>query len=130
MCVMVELTLKTKKRPTLIFLHIPKTAGKTLEAILWRQYRTEEIGQIDILARDKKTKCFVVIELKKNQTSDDTIGQLTRYMGWIMDKKGDKNVKGIIIAGEYDKKLQYALKAVPNIQVFIYTVDFKLSEFK
>ena len=51
-------------------------------------------------------------------------------MGWIKENKGDKNVKGIIIAAEYDKKLEYALKVVPNIEVFLYKVDFKLSEFK
>lgn len=94
-----------------------------------QQYHTD-IGSIDILAKDKKTKNFVVIELKKNQTSDDTVGQLTRYMGWIMKKKNDKNVKGIIIAAEFDKKLEYAISVVPNIEVFLYQVDFKLSKFK
>jgi len=94
-----------------------------------QQYRTD-IGFVDILAKDKKTKSFVVIELKKNQTSDDTIGQLTRYMGWVMKNKNDKNVKGIIIAAEFDKKLEYAINAIPNIEVFLYQVDFKLSEFK
>jgi len=97
--------------------------------LISQQYRTE-IGPIDILAKDKSTKSFVVIELKKNQTSDDTVGQVTRYMGWIKKTKKDANVKGIIIAGEYDKKLEYALEAVPNVEVFLYQVDFKLSEFK
>jgi len=94
-----------------------------------QQYRTD-IGNIDILAKDKKTNNFCVIELKKNQTSDDTVGQLTRYMGWVIKNKGDKNVKGIIIAAEFDKKLEYALEAVRNVEVFLYEVDFKLSEFK
>jgi len=97
--------------------------------LLSQQYPTN-IGYIDILVRDKKSNSFVVIELKKNQTSDDTVGQVTRYMGWISDNKGDKNVKRIIIAAEYDKKLEYALKVIPNIEVFLYNVDFKLSEFK
>jgi hypothetical protein len=73
-----------------------------------------------VRARDGKNNCYVVIELKKNQTSDDTIGQVTRYMGWIKDKKGDSNVKGIIIAAEFDQKLEYALKVIPNIQVLLY----------
>ena len=71
-----------------------------------------------------------MIELKKNQTSDNTIGQLARYMGWIMDKKKDKGVHGIIIAAEYDNKLEYALKVLPNIQLFVYSVSFTLNEFK
>jgi hypothetical protein len=94
-----------------------------------QQFRTE-IGPIDILAKDKKTGSFVVIELKKNQTSDDTVGQIARYMGWIKKNKNDPNVKGIIIAAEFDKKLEYALGAVQNIEVFLYQVDFKLKEFK
>ena len=97
-------------------------------APLSQQFRTE-IGPIDILARDKKDKSYVVIELKKDQTSDDTVGQIARYMGWIKKVKGDNNVKGIIIAGSYDKKLDYALQSVPNVEVFLYEVDFKLKEF-
>jgi len=97
--------------------------------LISQQYKTD-IGPIDILAKDKATKNFVVIELKKNQTSDDTVGQVARYMGWIRKTKGDKNVKGIIIAGTYDKKLDYALSSVPNVEVFLYEVNFKLNEFK
>ena len=50
-----------------------------------QQYPTD-IGKIDKLAMDKKSKNYVVIELKKNQTSDNTVGQLLRYMGWIKKK--------------------------------------------
>ncbi len=96
--------------------------------LLSQQYRTD-IGPIDILVRNKLTKNHVVIELKKNQTSDDTVGQVARYMGWIRENKNDPDVMGIIIAGEYDKKLDYALKAVPNVEVYLYKVDFKLKEF-
>lgn len=97
--------------------------------LLSQQYRTD-IGPIDILVKDKQTKSYVVIELKRNQTSDDTVGQLARYMGWVKEHKKDKNVKGVIIAGQYDKKLDYAREMLPNIEVFIYQVDFKLNQFK
>lgn len=90
-----------------------------------QQYKTD-IGSIDILARDSETGSYVVIELKKNQTSDDTVGQLTRYMGWIKKQKNDNGVRGIIIAGQSDKKLEYALQMVPNTEILIYEVDFKL----
>ena len=95
-----------------------------------KQYRTD-IGIIDILARDKKTNSYVVIELKRNQTSDDTVGQLMRYMGWVKRELKDNDVKGIIIAGKYDKKLDYALEYAPfDTDVFIYNVSFTLNEFK
>ena len=98
--------------------------------LIRKQYKTD-IGIIDILAKDKKNKNHVVIELKRNQTSDDTFGQLTRYMGWVKRHLNDKNVKGIIIAVKYDKKLDYALEFAPfDTEVFIYNVSFTLNEFK
>ena len=109
--------------------------GKELELIYEegslksQQYRTE-IGPIDILARDRKTGNYVVIELKKNQTSDDTVGQILRYMGWVKEKLGDTNVKGIIVAGKYDQKLDYARKMIPGLDVFIYEVQFNLKEYE
>ena len=98
-----------------------------------QQYKTD-IGIIDILVEDKKTKQLVVIELKRSQTSDDTIGQVLRYIGWLEENKTKgKNVKGIIIASNYDKKLYYALNALRNtnnIQIFLYRINFTLTEHK
>ena len=51
-----------------------------------QQYRID-IGIINILAKDKIEDNFVVIELKRNQTSDDTVGQITRYMRWINESR-------------------------------------------
>ena len=94
-----------------------------------QQYRTD-IGLIDILVKDKKSKNYVVIELKKNQTSEDTVGQITRYMGWIKEHLKDDKVKGIIISGHADKKLSYALSMVNNIDIFLYEVNFNLKEWE
>ncbi len=95
-----------------------------------RQYHTP-IGIIDILVRDKKTKQLVVIELKKNQSSDDTVGQLARYMGWLEEHKTNGSpTKGIIIAARYDDRLRYALKKVKDVEVYQYHVAFKLKEFR
>lgn len=121
-----------KQLEDFLILNWPKTQlGKKYDLIIEngelksQQYKTA-IGAIDILAKNKTTGSYVVIELKKNQTSDDTIGQLTRYMGWIKKNKNDIGVSGIIIAGQTDKKLDYALQMVPNTEMFIYEVDFKL----
>jgi hypothetical protein len=40
------------------------------------------VGRIDILAVDA-CGAFFVIELKRNRSSDETMGQLLRYMGWV-----------------------------------------------
>ena len=96
--------------------------------LISQQYKTD-IGIIDLLVKDKKTGSYVVIELKRNQTSDDTVGQAMRYMGWVEEKKKDPHVKGIIIAGQFDQKLHYAIKRARDIEVFLYEVDFKLKEY-
>lgn len=63
-----------------------------------------------------------------NQTSDQTVGQLARYMGWLKETKTQgKPTKGIVIAGKYDKKLYYALKILRDAEVYL---DFRLNEFK
>ena len=95
-----------------------------------QQYQTKH-GIIDILVQDKKTKQYVVIELKRNQTSDDTVGQILRYLGWIEENKPNKlPPKGIIIASNFDEKLRLALKKVKDVEVYSYQIDFKLKEFK
>jgi len=93
-----------------------------------QQYKTD-IGPIDILAKEKQSDGYVVIELKKNQTSDDTVGQLARYMGWVQQHLRARKVIGVIIAGYPDKRLEYAVKMLPNSEMFIYEVDFKLNRY-
>ncbi len=95
-----------------------------------RQYRTT-IGNIDLLAIDRNNEKFVVIELKKGRSSDEVIGQTLRYMGWVkenlaMNDYKKYGVKGIIISKEKDDKLEYALKMLSDINVFLYSVSFKL----
>ncbi len=81
------------------------------------------------MATDKESGNYVVIELKRNQTSDDTVGQILRYMGWVTEKKNDNSVKGIIIAGKYDEKLYYAQQMIKQIDVFLYEVNFNLKGY-
>jgi hypothetical protein len=96
--------------------------------ILSQQYQTE-VGRIDLLVKDKVSKQFVIIELKKGQTSDDTVGQIARYMGWVKKRLANgKDVKGIIIAGVNDLRLQFALQTLLNVELFIYKVSFALQE--
>lgn len=97
--------------------------------LISQQFRTG-IGPIDILAKDKNTGSYVVIELKRNQTSDDTIGQVSRYMGWVSENLDDPDVRGIIISGKYDEKLHYAQKLINSVDVFLYQVNFNLKEHK
>ena len=100
------------------------------DGVLKSQQYPTDIGKIDILAMDKVSEDYVVIELKRNQTSDDTVGQIARYMGWVEEHLKCENVKGIIVCGKYDQKLDYARKRVKNVEVFLYQVNFNLIEYK
>jgi len=98
--------------------------------LLSQQYKTD-IGKIDLLVKEKNTDNYVVIELKRNQSSDDTVGQISRYMGWIKERIANNSlVKGIIISYSKDDKLYYALKAVPNIELLLYRINFSLIDPK
>lgn len=94
-----------------------------------QQYATD-IGPIDILAVEHKSNSFVVIELKKGRPSDQVVGQILRYMGWVKRNlcKDGQVVKGLVICQEPDSKMSYALEMTKNIDVRYYTVSFKLTE--
>ena len=96
-----------------------------------RQYDTGVVGKIDILAQSKNKKILLVIELKRGQTSDKVIGQVQRYMGFLQEEMctPDQTVKGLIIAHDDDKNLQYALKVCQNIDFARYEINFKLTGY-
>ena len=87
-------------------------------------------GEIDILARHRNGKDWMVIELKRNQTGDTTVGQILRYIGWV--KKNlmaeGESIYGMIICREGDEKLQYAVSTLDNITIWNYSVKFSLAE--
>jgi len=94
-----------------------------------QQYATD-VGPIDILAVEVKSNSFVVIELKKGRPSDQVIGQILRYMGWVRKNlcTGTQAVKGLVICRDPDPKLSYALDMTENIEIRYYSVAFKLTE--
>jgi hypothetical protein len=87
-----------------------------------------KVGRIDLLAKHKKKPQWLIIELKRNQSSDQTVGQITRYMGWVRKELAGKNdkVKGLIICREADENLRYALESVPDVDLNFYEVEFHL----
>lgn len=89
-----------------------------------------DVGRIDLLAKHKTQPRWLVVELKRNQTSDQTVGQLLRYIGWVkLHLAEDRDeVHGMIICREADAALRYALSTVPNVKLRLYEVEFHLKE--
>ena len=94
-----------------------------------QQYATD-IGPIDILAVEPKSRSFVVIELKKGRPSDQVVGQILRYMGWVKKNlcASGQGVKGLVICRDPDPKLAYAIEMTNNVNVRYYSVSFKLRD--
>ena len=89
------------------------------------KYNTAEVGEIDLLARHLTENRWLVLELKKDQSSDETVGQILRYMGWVKKNLAGENckVEGIIISNSADDYIRYALECVPDLSLKIYTID-------
>lgn len=84
------------------------------------------IGPIDILAVDE-TDVFFVFELKRANSSDRAMGQVSRYMGWVKEKlAAGKDVHGVIVAKTIDDKLRYAALMLQNLHLYRYEVEFRL----
>ena len=88
--------------------------------------RTVDAGRIDITAEDGGGN-IVVIELKAGTAGMDSIGQILSYMGSIESPEG-KDVRGILVAYDFDERLVMAAKAVPNISLKAYSVQFTFED--
>lgn len=97
--------------------------------MIGQQYPSDT-GPIDILAKSKDGKTWLVIELKKGRTSDAVVGQIQRYMGYVKEELAEPNqqVKGAIIGLEADNRLKRALSVTTNIEFYAYHIDFKLNK--
>jgi len=97
--------------------------------IVGQQYPTDT-GPIDVLAISKDKKEILIVELKKGRASDSVVGQIQRYMGYVLQELAEphQKVRGIIIALDDDQRIRRALAVAPNIEFYRYQVSFKLEK--
>ncbi|MEH6551274.1 MAG: endonuclease NucS domain-containing protein [Pseudomonadales bacterium] len=88
------------------------------------EYRTEA-GRIDLLTVDVNNN-LVVIELKAVKAKDSALGQLLGYVGCLSTEH--ENVRGILVAADFDNRVVFAAKALPNIKLVKYELSFTLDE--
>lgn len=95
--------------------------------VVGRQYPSDT-GPIDVLAISKDKKTLLVVELKRGRVSDNVVGQIQRYMGYVKDELAESNqqVRGVIIALEDDIRIRRALSVTNNIEFYRYQISFKL----
>lgn len=70
------------------------------------------VGRSDLICLNEHND-LVVIEMKRGMTSDETIGQVLRYVGWVRENiaESGQKVYGWIVAGDYDEQLRLAASA-------------------
>ena len=92
-----------------------------------QQYATDT-GPIDVLAVRKDKKELLVLELKRGRASDVVVGQVLRYMGYVLQELAENGqaVRGVIIALDDDPRLRRALAAAPTVSFYRYQVRFSL----
>jgi restriction system protein len=97
--------------------------------LVGQQYPTDT-GPMDILAIKKDKSELLVVELKKGRASDAVVGQVMRYMGFVLQDLAEpgQTVRGIIIAQEDDKRIRRALAVAPSVEFFRYQISFKLQK--
>ena len=98
------------------------------EGELVGQQYPSDTGPIDILAISKDKNTLLVVELKKGRVSDNVVGQIQRYIGYVKEELAEshQNVKGIIIGLEDDIRIKRALSVTNNIEFYRYKVNFNL----
>jgi len=90
-------------------LKLYKVGGRT-----GQQFETPDGGVIDLLTLSQG-KSFVVIEFKRDKISDEAVGQILRYMGWVRKHLSpEKIVRGYIVAREFDRYMTYALHGMQH----------------
>ena len=92
-----------------------------------QQYDTGIVGRIDLLCEAEESNNLVVIELKRGRPSDEVVGQLARYIGWVKQNLANgREVNGIILAPEFDDRLRYAASAIPGTLLLRYQTRFEV----
>jgi RecB family endonuclease NucS len=81
-----------------------------------------EAGRIDITAIDNGDN-IVIIELKAGKAKPQVIAQILAYMGAVT-KTDDKPIRGILVAGDFDKRVVLAARAIPNLELKKYSFQF------
>ena len=92
-----------------------------------RQYPTD-VGVIDLLCQ-RADGTLLVVELKRGRVSDEVVGQVSRYIGWVKAHLArDRSVAGLILTPEPDEDLKYAVQANPYLALRYFRIRLELVE--
>ena len=88
--------------------------------------RSVSSGFIDITAKDARGS-IVAIELKTGTARQKAVAQILSYMGDLADEEPDLEVRGILVAADFDKKARAVARVVPTLSLQAYRVSFEFT---
>ncbi len=89
--------------------------------------RRVDSGFIDITARDANG-CLVVIELKTGVAGQRAVAQILSYMGDIASEEDTTEIRGMLVAYDFDHKAKAAAKMVPTLELVKYGFRFEFGK--
>jgi hypothetical protein len=84
--------------------------------------------RIDLLLDHKTENKLLIVELKAGSANYKVFGQISMYMGPLKQQYPDKEVSGIIIAGEIDESLKMSILTNKNVKAMTYKMKLTLDE--
>ncbi|GMO49227.1 MAG: hypothetical protein Pg6C_11860 [Treponemataceae bacterium] len=84
--------------------------------------------RIDLLLENKSGNKLLAVELKAGAADYKTFGQISMYLGPLMHKYPDKEIAGVIIAGEINDSLKMAVLSTKSVKTMTYTMKLTLEE--
>ena len=105
---------------------------------LYRNSRDEVVGRqypvgswfIDLLGWQQAQRCWWVIELKRGRASDQVVGQVGRYLGWVdryMTRPRERT-RGVILARSISSRLHHACYPFPQIEAWTFDEDLHVNK--
>lgn len=84
--------------------------------------RVTPVNTIDLLARNPATDTWWVLELKRQNSSDAVVGQISRYRGWIASHHGVavEQACGIILTDKVSERLRHAVRVQRGVELWCY----------
>jgi endonuclease len=102
-----------------------KRLGSSLLVIDDGAERAVDSGFIDITCEDEVDNAIVVVELKAGRADSRAIGQILGYMGDLAQEEEGRQIRGIVVAHEFDRRAKSASRAVPGLKLVRYSVQFR-----
>lgn len=83
--------------------------------------------RVDLLL-ESKGGSLLAVELKSGLADYKVFGQISMYLGLLMDRFPDKQIKGCIVAGQIDNTLKSATKTSDRISLMTYAMKLELTK--